>query len=435
MQLINEVLAEGVRCLSLPDSRFKTSRLTVALLLPLKKETASAGALLPYLLRRSCAAYPDFTALQRRLNELYGASITAEVARIGEAQALVLTAAAIDDRFALAGEPVAESCAALLRQMLFEPVLENGCFRASDVRTEKRCLIERMEAEINDKRWYARRRCEELLCENEAYAVDRYGSPEAAAALTPESLTGTWRRVLAGARVQLILQGGAAVMHAAGPLREALAGVPGRKPLDCPTVTAASYPAVRERVERMEVRGSKLVLGFRAGTAEPDGDVAAARLMNALLGGTPHSLLFRNVREKLSLCYYCASSYDRLKGILLVDSGVDGQNARPGEGGNPPAARRPQNRRFYRRGPRICPAQRLPGVWFGGGLTGRAGILVSGAMPPSRRIHAGGSVEGPAAVTRERVVAAGGAGDARERLSAHAGAGRGGIGQCLNGQN
>ena len=103
MQLINEVLAEGVRCLSLPDSRFKTSRLTVALLLPLKKETASAGALLPYLLRRSCAAYPDFTALQRRLNELYGASITAEVARIGEAQALVLTAAAIDDRFALAG--------------------------------------------------------------------------------------------------------------------------------------------------------------------------------------------------------------------------------------------------------------------------------------------------------------------------------------------
>ncbi len=82
--------------------------------------------------------------------------------------------------------------------MLFEPVLENGCFRASDVRTEKRCLIERMEAEINDKRWYARRRCEELLCENEAYAVDRYGSPEAAAALTPESLTGTWRRVLAG---------------------------------------------------------------------------------------------------------------------------------------------------------------------------------------------------------------------------------------------
>lgn len=103
MQLINEVLADGIRCLSLPESRFKTNRLSIAMLLPLNRKTASAGALLPYLLRRSCAAYPDYTALQRRLNELYGASITAEVARIGEAQALVLTAASIDDRFALAG--------------------------------------------------------------------------------------------------------------------------------------------------------------------------------------------------------------------------------------------------------------------------------------------------------------------------------------------
>ena len=286
MQLINEVLADGIRCLSLPESRFKTNRLSVAMLLPLNRKTASAGALLPYLLRRSCAAYPDYTALQLRLNELYGASVTAEVARIGEAQALVLTAASIDDRFALAGEPVAESCADLLRQMLFEPVLENGLFRSSDVETEKRCLIERMDAEINDKRWYARRRCEEILCENEAYAIDRYGSPESAAALTSKELTETWRRVL-----------------------------------------AAANPHVREQVERMNVNGSKLVMGFRTGNAEPDGDVAAVRLMNALFGGTPHSLLFRNVREKLSLCYYCSSTYDRLKGVMLVESGVDESNA------------------------------------------------------------------------------------------------------------
>lgn len=327
MQIINEVLADGIRCLSLPESRFKTNRLSVAMLLPLNRQTASAGALLPYLLRRSCAAYPDYRALQNRLNELYGASITAEVARVGEAQALVLTAVSIDDRFALAGESVAEDCADLLRQMLFEPVLENGIFRSSDVETEKRCLIERMHAEINDKRWYARRRCEEILCENEAYAVDRYGSPESAAALTPGEITAAWRRVLAGARVQLILQGGAAAMHAAGPLREAMAGVPGRKPLDCPTDTMAANPRVRDVTERMRVNGSKLVMGFRTGTAEPDGDVAAARLMNALFGGTPHSLLFRHVREKLSLCYYCSSAYDRLKGVLLVESGVDERNA------------------------------------------------------------------------------------------------------------
>lgn len=49
--------------------------------------------------------------------------------------------------------------------------------------------------------------------------------------------------------------------------------------------------------------------------------------MNALFGGTPHSMLFRSVREKLSLCYYCASSYDYIKGVMLVDSGVEAAKA------------------------------------------------------------------------------------------------------------
>jgi predicted Zn-dependent peptidase len=37
-------------------------------------------------------------------------------------------------------------------------------------------------------------------------------------------------------------------------------------------------------------------------------------------------MLFRNVREKMSLCYYCSSRFERVKGVLTVDSGVDVAN-------------------------------------------------------------------------------------------------------------
>ena len=47
----------------------------------------------------------------------------------------------------------------------------------------------------------------------------------------------------------------------------------------------------------------------------------------ALLGGTTTSRLFVNVREKQSLCYYCAASYTSLTGALCVDSGVEHANA------------------------------------------------------------------------------------------------------------
>ncbi|HIW73623.1 MAG TPA: insulinase family protein [Firmicutes bacterium] len=320
-------LSRGAGLLTLTDGRFKTARLTAALLLPLAEETAGEYAILPYLLRRSCEAYPDFTALKRRLNELYGARITAEVTRLGECQALVLHAVSIDDRFALHGEEVAAACAALLSGMLFRPALENGVFPDGALDVEKRCLIEQIESEINEKRLYARHRCESLLCEGEPYAVDRFGTVDEVRALTPSSVTAAWKRALSAAQIRLIVQGGAPLSQAGEAFRAGLSTLGERVPASCETQVVRRADAVRERVERMDVGQAKLVLGLRAGTAEPDEGVPAMRLMNALLGGTPHSLLFRNVREKLSLCYYCQSGYDRLKGVLLIDSGVEERSA------------------------------------------------------------------------------------------------------------
>ena len=328
MQPICQTPAPGLRVLSMADDRFKTARVTAALLLPLREETASAYAVLPFLLRRGCAAYPDFTALKRRLNQLYGARITADVARVGESQALVLTAVSLDSRFALQGEDVAAQCASLLCSMLFEPALENGLFRADDVEQEKRCLLELIQSEINEKRWYARHQCERLLCEGEPYAVNRYGTPEGAEALTPASVTAAWKEALRTARVQLMVQGSGDAAAVADAFRRGFAAVPGREPMTPELLTRfEAQAAPRTRTDRLAVNQSKLVLGFRTTETEGAGDVAAMRLMNALWGGTPHSLLFQNVREKKSLCYYCASSYDRQKGVLLVDSGVEEDKA------------------------------------------------------------------------------------------------------------
>ena len=320
-------LTGGAGLLALADGRFKTARLTAALLLPLDKASASEYAILPYLLRRSCEAYPSFTALKRRLNELYGARIFAEVTRLGECQALVLHAVSIDDSFALHGEEVASACADLLCSMLFRPALENGVFPAEDVEQEKRCLIEQIQSEINEKRLYARRRCEELLCEGEPYAVDRYGSVDGVRALTPDGVTEAWKRALSRAQIRLISQGSAPSGKIGDAFRQGLSALEGRAPAPCPAPIVRRADTVREQTERMDVGQAKLVLGLRTGIAEPDGGVPAMRLANALLGGTPHSLLFRNVREKLSLCYYCQSSYDRLKGVMLIDSGVEERNA------------------------------------------------------------------------------------------------------------
>ena len=48
--------------------------------------------------------------------------------------------------------------------------------------------------------------------------------------------------------------------------------------------------------------------------------------MNDIFGGNVYSKLFMNVREKLSLCYYCWARLISGKGILTVDCGIDTEN-------------------------------------------------------------------------------------------------------------
>lgn len=327
MSVCTHRLCNGVESMVLPDDRFKTAQITVGLFLPLARETVEEYALLPRLLTRACASYPDFSALNRRLNELYGASVTGRVTRVGEAQGLIFTAECLADRFALHGEEVSAACAKLLCDMLFEPAFENGVFRRADVETERRCLAEDVRAQINDKRWYACCRAEELLCPNEAYSIGRCGKAENIEKLTPEQLTEAWKRMLREATVRLTLQGGEEMAAVEEAFRRGFSAVEGRAPVPCVTDTATVMPELRRKTERMAINQSKLVMGFRTHCAEPHADVTATRLMNAILGGTPSSLLFRNVREKLSLCYYCSSSYDRMKGLMFVQSGVDEANA------------------------------------------------------------------------------------------------------------
>lgn len=89
-----------------------------------------------------------------------------------------------------------------------------------------------------------------------------------------------------------------------------------------------SADEVQRVVEEMDVSQSKLVLGFRSGVGctDTEKEWIAGRLMCAVLGGTANSKLFNNVREKQSLCYYCAASYNFINGLMIVDSGVLNEN-------------------------------------------------------------------------------------------------------------
>lgn len=325
MKLIQ--VGAGAQLAVIHDDRFQTVRLSAHFMMPLEASAVAAQAMLPRLLPRGCARYPDFTAFNRRLSMLYGAGIGGWVQSTGETQMLHFSLGMLDDRFVPGSESILAEGIGLLCDVIFDPALdEHGWFRAEDVAEEKRNLIDEIQAEFNDKRAYALRRSREIMFAGEPYGAPRQGTEEQVDALTPADITAAWRTMLETAPLIITAIGRIDEAAAADAFRQALSRVE-RHPAALPEVVRKAPPVQPDTVtERTDAQQAKLVLGFRADPAAKVNDMAM-RLGTVVLGGTPSSRLFQNVRERLSLCYYCAARCDWHKGVLLVDSGVQEDKA------------------------------------------------------------------------------------------------------------
>ena len=320
----------GFRVCSYHTDRFKTGILSVNLVVPLAGNVAEKS-LLPSLLCASCAEYPDLLSLNRRLAELYGAELTPSASKHGENLVLRITMTMIGDRFALDGESISVECARLLCKALFEPNVENGAFRPDEVAREKRIRLDRIEALKSSKRAYAQKQMLELMCADEAYSLSVLGEEEDIPALTPEQLYASWQDLLKTAFVQLQVVGDLEVEPITALFREYFDRVEDRHVVRGETVVIPFAESVKRGEEEQDIAQSKLVMGFRCGMHEPFENYAAMRTFTDLFGGGTYSRLFVNVREKQSLCYYCAARLTAAKGILTVQSGVETGNAERAE--------------------------------------------------------------------------------------------------------
>ena len=131
------------------------------------------------------------------------------VRKKGETQCVGFVASFLDDAYTLEGEPILESAAALLGQVLLDPATENGVFRADYVAGEKANLLDRIRGQINDKRVYASHRLAQVMCREEAFGVDKLGDETSAASVTPDSLWQRYQALLNTAAVEVYYSGSA----------------------------------------------------------------------------------------------------------------------------------------------------------------------------------------------------------------------------------
>lgn len=316
-----KMLADKVRLVSEATDKFKTGCISVSMALPMDERMA-ANSLLVYLLKRSCKAYPEMSLLSGKLDELYGAILGAAVTKNGESQVLTLSITCLADKFALEGESIQLEAAQLLADIIFKPNVRNGSFGADALATEKRLLIQRIEEELNDKRTYAFNKCISCMCRNEAFGKDKYGTVEEIENVKMADVYEAWKNMLSTAVFQITVVGAADADKVASAFEKNFEKIE-RKPAEIETVFVQKSRRFNRYEEKFPVNQGKLVMGFRAGMSHRKDNIFAMTVMNDIFGMGTYSKLFTNIREKMSLAYYCWSRLIASKGIVLVESGID----------------------------------------------------------------------------------------------------------------
>jgi hypothetical protein len=91
--------SKGFRVFVQPTTKFKTITLSLYVHQPLGA-LATKIALLPQVLRRGCRTFPDMRTIVVYLEDLFGASMGADISKIGERQMMVFRFEVVNDRFA-----------------------------------------------------------------------------------------------------------------------------------------------------------------------------------------------------------------------------------------------------------------------------------------------------------------------------------------------
>lgn len=319
-------LGKAAMLKSYTDPRFKTMKISVNMLVPISEQTAALYGILPGIVTRVTREYPDFAALNRRLSELYGASLYTGVRKLGSFQCLTFSAVGISNRYAFGGDDMLLELTGLMFSAIFSPLTdEENLFPIENFEQERRQLLELKDSEFSDKITYGHQRCEELLFKSQPAGVDRYGSRDAIETLSRTRLTQAWATLLSTARFEIFTLGDCT--PDAEIFKARFGNIGSQQKLQ--PIPYQFSEAVNRVTEEQPLSQSKLSIGFRV-DSKPE-ERLLFQLMSAMLGGVPSSKLFRNVREKMGLCYYCSSSYSALSNALYIESGVETENLEKAE--------------------------------------------------------------------------------------------------------
>ena len=320
------LIKEGIKAHFIETDLFKTNLICVILTTKLERDTVTKNALIPFLLRRGTNNLKTQTEINKKLEEMYGATYDCGIDKIGDNQALKFFVETINDKYTLSKENLLEESLDVLFDIIFNPLMKDGKFNEEYLKIEKENLKKVIESKIDNKAVYALNRCIENMYDNKGFGIYKYGYLEDVDNIDNSSISDSYKNLINNSKIDIYISGNFDENKIKSFIENKLSNIKPRKEdiitNNFSTESKQKVENVKEIQEEMNITQGKLVIGLDV--LNPGKDIQdAVNVYNAILGGSANSFLFQNVREKAGLAYTARSTYNKMKSNIFINCGIE----------------------------------------------------------------------------------------------------------------
>ena len=321
-------IKKGIKLNILQTNKFKTNLIAIMLTTKLDRENVTKNALIPAVLKRGTKTLKTQEEINKKLEEMYGASLDCGLDKTGDNQVLKFYIESVNDEFlAENSENMLKESLENLLEFVLNPYLENDGFKKEYVEQEKENLKQIIEGKIDNKARYALDRCIEEMYKNQPYGLYKYGYIEDMENINEKNLYEQYKKLINSCKIDIFVsgivdEGIENIIKENENIKKLQDRIPEYNKIEISAKKSEKEDAVQES---MEVTQGKLVIGMDLDVDNEDFRYDIM-IYNSIFGGSANSKLFQNVREKASLAYTASSRYYRFKNNIFINCGIEIKN-------------------------------------------------------------------------------------------------------------
>lgn len=321
-------IKKGIKLHTIKTEKFKTNLIAIMLTTKLDRENVTKNALIPAVLRRGTKNLITQEEINKKLEEMYGASLDCGLDKTGDNQVLKFYIETVNDEFLpQEAENMLKISLEKIFEFVFNPYLENGCFKKEYVEQEKENIKQIIDGKIDNKARYSLDRCIEEMYKDQPYGLYKYGYVEDMEDINEKNLYEYYQQLINECKIDIFVSG--IVDDKTENIiknNENIIKLKDREPqYNEPEIIAKRSEKENDVQESMDVTQGKLIIGMDLDIND-DNLRFDVMIYNSIFGGSANSKLFQNVREKASLAYTASSSYYRFKNNIFINCGIEIKN-------------------------------------------------------------------------------------------------------------